>query len=98
MILPLNFIIAVTSAGQGGLMKPLGHHQLLLVLLELALLLLIARGLGEFMHRIKLPPVVGELLAGVLLGPSVFGWLLPNIQEHIFPHKIKFIFRYTNTT
>ncbi|BAZ17966.1 sodium/hydrogen exchanger [Calothrix sp. NIES-4071] len=87
MILPLNLIIAVTSAtSQGGLIKPLGHHQLLLVLLELALLLLIARGLGEFMRRIKLPPVVGELLAGVLLGPSVFGWLLPNIQEHIFPH------------
>lgn len=86
MILPLNFIIAVTSDSQGGLIKPLGHHQLLLVLLELALLLLIARGLGESMRRIKLPPVVGELLAGVLLGPSVFGWLLPNIQEHIFPH------------
>lgn len=86
MIIPRNLLIAVTSANQGGLIKPLGHHQLLLVLLELALLLLIARGLGEFMRRIKLPPVVGELLAGVLLGPSVFGWLLPNIQEHIFPH------------
>ncbi|WP_233787883.1 hypothetical protein [Dulcicalothrix desertica] len=33
MILPRNLLIAVTSAGQGGLIKPLGHHQLLLVLL-----------------------------------------------------------------
>lgn len=65
--------------------KPLGHHELLLLLLQLALLLLTARGLGEFMRRINLPPVVGELLAGVLLGPSLFGWVLPPLQEHIFP-------------
>ncbi len=78
----MHLIFAVT---QNGLIKPLGHHQLLLVLLELAILLLVARGMGELMRRIQLPPVVGELLAGVLLGPSVFGWLLPSVQSHIFP-------------
>ncbi|MBW4597883.1 MAG: cation:proton antiporter [Brasilonema angustatum HA4187-MV1] len=78
-------LLAASAVAQKGPIKPLGHHELLLILLELALLLLVSRGLGEFMRRIKLPPVVGELLAGVLLGPSVFGWLLPNLQEHIFP-------------
>lgn len=37
------------------------------------------------MRRIDLPPVVGELLAGVLLGPSLFGLILPDLQAHIFP-------------
>ena len=86
MYLPLDPLLAAEAVAQQGLIKPLGHHELLLVLLELAVLLLVARGLGEFMRRIQLPPVVGELLAGVLLGPSVFGWILPSLQGKIFPH------------
>jgi len=68
-----------------GVIKPLGHHELLLILLQLAVLLLVARGLGELMRRIGLPPVVGELLAGVLLGPSLLGWAAPALQEAVFP-------------
>ncbi|WP_341524689.1 cation:proton antiporter [Nostoc sp. UHCC 0302] len=85
--LPLMFLplLAAQKAAGDGVIKPLGHHELLLVLLQLSLLLLVARGLGEFMRRISQPPVVGELLAGVLLGPSLFGLLLPDIQAQIFP-------------
>ncbi|MGA7933219.1 MAG: cation:proton antiporter [Kovacikia sp.] len=68
-----------------GIIKPLGHHELLLILLELSLLLFVSRGLGEVMRRIDLPPVVGELLAGVLLGPSVLGLVYPALQTGIFP-------------
>ena len=82
MLVPVT--IATTTAANG-VIKPLGHHELLLVLLQLSLLLFVARGLGEFMRRIDLPPVVGELLAGVLLGPSLFGWILPSVQAHLFP-------------
>jgi len=82
MLLP---VLAAQKAAGDGLIKPLGHHELLLVLVQLSLLLLVARGLGELMRRISLPPVVGELLAGVLLGPSLFGLLLPDLQTHIFP-------------
>jgi Kef-type K+ transport system membrane component KefB/nucleotide-binding universal stress UspA family protein len=85
MHLLLDPLIAASAVAEKGPIKPLGHHELLLILLELALLLLVSRGLGELMRRIKQPPVVGELLAGVLLGPSVFGWLLPNLQGDIFP-------------
>lgn len=77
-------VLAETS-GHQGLTKPLGHHELLLVLLELAVLLFVARGLGEIMRRFQQPPVIGELLAGVILGPSVFGWLLPTLQGQLFP-------------
>ena len=85
MHLLLDPLLAASAVAEKGPIKPLGHHELLLILLELALLLLVSRGLGELMRRIKQPPVVGELLAGVLLGPSVFGWLLPNLQGNIFP-------------
>lgn len=79
-------VLAAQKAAGDGLIKPLGHHELLLVLIQLSLLLLVARGLGELMRRINLPPVVGELLAGVLLGPSLFGLLFPTLQSHIFPN------------
>ena len=78
-------LLAAQKAAGDVLIKPLGHHELLLVLVELSLLLLVARGLGELMRRINLPPVVGELLAGVILGPSLFGWLFPDWQGQIFP-------------
>ena len=81
MLVPV--LAAQTAAN--GLIKPLGHHELLLVLVQLSVLLFVARGLGEVMRRIELPPVVGELLAGVVLGPSLFGWLFPSLQAHIFP-------------
>ncbi|MEH1819798.1 MAG: cation:proton antiporter [Nostoc sp.] len=78
-------VLAAQKVVGDGVIKPLGHHELLLVLVQLSLLLLVARGLGELMRRINLPPVVGELLAGVLLGPSLFGLLLPDLQALIFP-------------
>ena len=87
----MNFLLVrlgsllASEPATGSVIKPLGHHELLLVLLQLAVLLLVARGLGELMRRIDLPPVVGELLAGVLLGPSLLGWALPALQAGIFP-------------
>ena len=76
-------LVAKTAANS--LIKPLGHHELLLVLVQLSLLLFVSRGVGELMRRFNLPLVVGELLAGVLLGPSLFGWLFPTLQADIFP-------------
>ena len=77
--------ILLTEAPAKGLIKPLGHHEVLLLLVQLALLLAVSRGLGELMRRIRLPPVVGELLAGVLLGPSLFGLVLPGVYAQVFP-------------
>jgi len=49
------------------------------------LLLLVGRLLGEAMQRIGQPAVMGQLLAGVLLGPSVFGVVWPEAQQALFP-------------
>lgn len=63
----------------------LPEHALLLFLLQLALLLAAARGLGELARRLGQPPVIGELVAGILLGPSVLGVLAPELQSALFP-------------
>jgi Kef-type K+ transport system membrane component KefB/nucleotide-binding universal stress UspA family protein len=66
-------------------LEPLPEHVLLPFLLQLFLLLLVARFLGEMMRRMGQPAVVGELGAGLLLGPSVFGRFLPAAAEQVFP-------------
>jgi Kef-type K+ transport system membrane component KefB/nucleotide-binding universal stress UspA family protein len=54
-------------------------------LVQIALLIAVGRGLGELMQRIGQPSVIGELLGGLLLGPSLLGWLWPVAQGVIFP-------------
>ena len=56
-----------------------------LFIAQLVVLLLVGRLLGEAMQRIGQPAVMGQLLAGVLLGPSVFGVVWPEAQQALFP-------------
>lgn len=63
----------------------LEEHQLLVFWAELLVLVVVARLLGSLMRRLGLPSVIGELGAGLLLGPSVFGELWPAGFEWLFP-------------
>lgn len=65
--------------------QPLSEHQLLVLWVQLLVLLLVARGLGGLARRVGQPAVVGELAAGVLLGPSVLGALAPGVWGWLFP-------------
>ena len=56
-----------------------------LFFLQLVVLMIVGRLLGEFMLRIKQPAVMGQLIAGLVLGPSLFGALFPDIQHALFP-------------
>ena len=67
--------------------KPLGGQELLLLLVQFGLLLLVARTLGEVARRFRLPSVVGELLAGIVLGPSLLGAVAPGVFHAIFPSR-----------
>ncbi|MEV4483228.1 cation:proton antiporter [Micromonospora coxensis] len=64
---------------------PLAHHQLLVFLTAVAVLLLLARLLGALAERVGMPAVVGELLTGVVLGPSLLGHLTPGITGWLLP-------------
>lgn len=48
------------------------------ILLDIAFILLAARIFGEIASRIDVPPIIGELVAGIVLGPSLLGWVEPN--------------------
>ena len=56
-----------------------------LFIAQLALLLLVGRLLGELAQRVGQPSVMGQLIGGLLLGPSLFGLLWPSAQHAIFP-------------
>ena len=63
----------------------LDHHQLLVFWVQLLLLWSVARLLGAAARRLGLPSVVGELCAGLLLGPSFFGWIWPRGFDWFLP-------------
>ena len=71
--------------GAGGIVKPLSGHELLLVILQAGLLLFVARALGEGASALKLPSVMGELTAGLVLGPTLLGSIAPGVYEALFP-------------
>jgi Kef-type K+ transport system membrane component KefB len=53
--------------------------------LQMAVILAVCRCVGWLARRIGQPQVVGEMVAGVLLGPSLFGVLAPHLQQSLFP-------------
>jgi Kef-type K+ transport system membrane component KefB/nucleotide-binding universal stress UspA family protein len=66
-------------------LKGLSHGTLFLLLIELGLLLGVARLLGEGMRKLRQPAVIGELLAGLVLGPSILGAVAPRLEAALFP-------------
>jgi Kef-type K+ transport system membrane component KefB len=78
----LNF--GTIWAASPGAAAPLDEHQVLVLLVQLFVLVGFARILGGLMKRFGQPPVVGELLAGVILGQTFFGRLAPGAYEWVF--------------
>ncbi len=62
-----------------------GSDTLLHVLLALVVVIAAARALGALFRWLKQPPVVGEVLAGIMLGPSLLGHLAPGVSAYILP-------------
>jgi Kef-type K+ transport system membrane component KefB len=63
----------------------LSPHQMLVFLVQVGVLLLCALALGRLAARLRMPAVVGELTAGVLLGPSLLGHAAPGLAGWLFP-------------
>ncbi|MFN8441269.1 MAG: cation:proton antiporter [Caldilineaceae bacterium] len=60
-----------------------------LFFLQLAFILTVCRGIGWLARRVGQPQVVAEMIAGMVMGPSLFGWLFPNVQTFFFPEASK---------
>uniref|UniRef100_UPI0035A0E706 cation:proton antiporter n=1 Tax=Hassallia byssoidea TaxID=482630 RepID=UPI0035A0E706 len=57
----------------------------ILVLIEVLIVIGMSRLIGLAFIRIKQPLVIGEIVAGIMLGPSLFGWVAPNLAATLFP-------------
>lgn len=56
-----------------------------LLLLQVCIIIAASRLTGLIFRRIHQPQVMGEMIAGILLGPSLLGWLAPGISIALFP-------------
>jgi Kef-type K+ transport system membrane component KefB/nucleotide-binding universal stress UspA family protein len=52
---------------------------------QIIVLMLVGRLLGEALLRMRQPAVMGQLMAGLVLGPSILGALFPDVQHALFP-------------
>jgi Kef-type K+ transport system membrane component KefB/nucleotide-binding universal stress UspA family protein len=66
--------------------RPLSGHAIVLVLLQMSVLLTVARLGSELVKRLGLPSVIGELAAGILVGPSFLGHFSPETFSLLFPN------------
>lgn len=66
-------------------MPHLTQHDVMTMFLALTVLLGTAKLAGELMHKLGQPSVLGEILAGILLGPTMLGHFKPQIYGFLFP-------------
>lgn len=66
-------------------MVKLSQNDLVVFLLAISIMLIFSRFASELGKRIGLPMIMGELIVGVLLGPTVFGAISPGLHATIFP-------------
>jgi Kef-type K+ transport system membrane component KefB/mannitol/fructose-specific phosphotransferase system IIA component (Ntr-type) len=71
----MNFLASAT----------LNHHEVTVLFVSIAVLLGTARLLGELCKRVRQPAVLGEIAAGILLGPTVLGAIAPGLAAGLFP-------------
>jgi Kef-type K+ transport system membrane component KefB len=92
----LNFGSALHPAGVPGAAAAVSVHPsaaghestgnpLSLLLLQIVVIVVAARLMGMLFAKMKQPPVIGEMLAGILLGPSLLGMIAPGAVDALFP-------------
>jgi Kef-type K+ transport system membrane component KefB len=72
--------MGVLEGLRGNLEHPLSH-----LLLQLLVIIVASRLMGRAFRRMGQPAVIGEMAAGIVLGPSLFGWLAPGLFDVVFP-------------
>ncbi|MHA7131758.1 cation:proton antiporter [Algoriphagus namhaensis] len=65
-------------------METLNHKEVINLLLQLATMLILARIFAEVARKFRQPAVVGEILAGIIIGPTILGNFFPEAQDYLF--------------
>jgi Kef-type K+ transport system membrane component KefB len=60
-------------------------HPLAILLVQIITIIIFARIMGWVCQKIGQPIVIGEILAGIMLGPSLFGMYFPDLSQSLFP-------------
>ncbi len=85
VILGIILLAQLVSASEGSA-APSHTHRMMMLVLQLGLILFAARGGGAIFRKFKLPPVLGELTAGIFIGPFLLGGIpFPGMPHGIFP-------------
>ncbi len=79
-----TFNIFTLAAGESAL----NESAITKLLLAIAVMLGLARVLGELSRKYGQPAVLGEILAGIVLGPTLLGALMPEIYTYLFPEQV----------
>lgn len=61
------------------------HSTIGVLLLQILIILLVVRVMGWIFRKLRQPAVIGEIVAGILLGPSLFGRVAPDLFSSLFP-------------
>ena len=66
-------------------MPTLSHSDIVVLFLSISIMLLASRMFAELGRKIKLPVVMGEMILGIILGPSLVGMMFPGFFNYVFP-------------
>src|SRR5947208_1441263 len=58
---------------------------LITLILQICVIIGVSRAIAFLFQRMQQPRVVGEMFAGIMLGPSLLGWLAPHFSTALFP-------------
>ena len=66
-------------------MNKLSQHEIMNLLVQLSVMLAMGRAFAELARKLKQPAVVGEIIAGIILGPTILGTISPEGFHSLFP-------------
>lgn len=58
---------------------------LLMLIVQIAVIIALSRAIVVLFDKVHQPKVIGEMFAGIMLGPSLLGWLAPHVSARLFP-------------
>ena len=61
------------------------HHPVTLMILQIVVIMAVSRFFGLLAVQVKQPSVIGEMIAGIVLGPSLVGEFYPEFSAYLFP-------------
>lgn len=79
---------ALSDWGWGSFTEATTHnlvHPLAILLLQIITIILAAMALGYVFRKLRQPAVIGEIIAGIILGPSLVGHYFPGFSDFLFP-------------